>query len=184
MNDEGSVRQPKLTRGCVQVYTGDGKGKTTAAMGLMLRAAGAGMKSYFGQFMKQGEMSELRALHQFLSEYVTVEQYGSGGEWLGTNRERDIQAAREGYEKAKEALQSGNYDLVVLDEILVAASFHLLEEDDVLRLMEQRPDHTELVLTGRYATETVRAKADLVTEMGEVRHYYHAGVPARVGIEM
>lgn len=174
----------QLNRGCVQVYTGNGKGKTTASMGLMLRASGAGLKSYFGQFMKQGDMSEIKAMGQFLGDYITVEQYGSGGELFGPDRERDTKAARAGYEKARAALQSGRYDLVVLDEILVAAYLHLIEEEDVLRLIDAKPERTELILTGRYASEAVLAKADLVTEMREIRHYYHDGVPARVGIEM
>ncbi len=174
----------KLTEGYVQVYTGNGKGKTTASMGLMLRASGAGCKSYFGQFMKRGDMSEIQALRRFLGEFVTVEQYGSGGELFGPDRERDTKAARDGYEKACAALRSGRYDLVVLDEILVAAYLHLIEEEDVLRLIDEKPKHTELILTGRYAGDAVVEKADLVTEMREVRHYYNSGVPARVGIEM
>lgn len=173
-----------LPKGCVQVYTGNGKGKTTASMGLMLRAAGAGLKSYFGQFMKQGDMSEIKAMRHFLGDYITVEQYGSGEELFGPERERDTRVAREGYERARRALNSGRYDLVVLDEILVAAYLHLIDEKDVLRLIEEKPEHTELILTGRYASEAVLAQADLVTEMREIRHYYNNGVPARVGIEM
>ena len=173
-----------LAQGRVQVYTGNGKGKTTASMGLMLRAAGAGLKSYFGQFMKRGEMSEIRALRAFLGGFVTVEQYGSGGELSGPDRERDARCAREGYEKARAALTSGRYDLVVLDEINVAAHLGLLSEEDLLRLMDERPARTELIFTGRYAPPAVLSRADLVTEMGEVRHYYADGLPARVGIEM
>lgn len=174
---------PSLEKGCVQVYTGNGKGKTTASMGLMLRAAGAGLKSYFGQFMKKGDMSEIKALRGFLSDFVTVEQYGSGLELSKTDREQDARCARAGYEKAREALLSGRYDLVVLDEINVAAYLHLIEEADILRLIDEKPACTELVLTGRYASEAVRQKAGLVTEMGEIRHYYKDGLPARVGIE-
>lgn len=182
MNQKSNSYQ--LPKGCVQVYTGNGKGKTTASMGLMLRASGAGLKSYFGQFMKQGDMSEIQAMRRFLSEYITVEQYGSGGELFGPDRERDTKAARAGYEKARAALRSGQYDLVVLDEILVAAYLHLVEEEDVLRLIDERPEQTELILTGRYASKAVLEQADLVTEMEEVRHYYNDGVPARVGIEL
>lgn len=174
----------KLSVGKVQVYTGNGKGKTTASLGLVLRAAGAGMQIYFGQFMKKGNTSEIRALRDFLSSAVTVEQYGSGAELSGPDRERDTACARAGYEKARDALTSGKYDLVVLDEILVAEHLGLLAVDDLLRLMDQRPEHTELVLTGRWAAEQVCQRADLVTEMGEVKHYFHAGLPARTGIEM
>lgn len=174
----------KLSEGKVQVYTGNGKGKTTAALGLMLRAAGAGMEIYFGQFMKTGNTSEARALREFLSGAVTMEQYGSGEELSGPDRERDAACARAGYDKARAALVSGQYDLVVLDEILVAEHLGLLAVDDLLRLMDGRPAHTELVFTGRWAAEAVCQRADLVTEMGEVRHYFQSGLPARTGIEM
>lgn len=174
----------KLSVGKVQVYTGNGKGKTTAALGLVLRAAGAGMRVYFGQFMKTGNTSEARALREFLSGAVTMEQYGSGEELSGPDRERDTACARAGYEKARAALGSGEYDLVVLDEILVAEHLGLLVVEDLLRLMDERPERTELVFTGRWAAEAVCQRADLVTEMGEIKHYFHAGVPARTGIEM
>ena len=174
----------KLSVGKGQVYTGNGKGKTTAALGLMLRAAGAGMESYFGQFMKHGSTSEARALKEFLSHAVTAEQYGSGEELSGPDRERDAACARAGYEKARAALRSGRYDLVVLDEILVAEHLGLLTTNDLLRLMNERPERTELVFTGRWAAEAVCQRADLVTEMGEVRHYFQSGLPARTGIEM
>ena len=176
-------QKPFLEKGCVQVYTGNGKGKTTASMGLMLRAAGAGYKSYFGQFMKKGDMSEIKALRTFLGDFVTVDQYGSGCELGGLDQERDSRVAREGYERAREALLSGRYDLVVLDEINVAVHLNLLKEEDILQLIEEKPFGTELVLTGRYALESVKQKAGLVTEMGEIRHYYKEGIPARVGIE-
>ena len=174
----------KLSVGKVQVYTGNGKGKTTAALGLMLRAAGAEMDIYFGQFMKTGGTSEAEALRRFLGCAVTMEQYGSGGELSGPDRERDAACARSGYEKARAALSSGRYDLVVLDEILVAQHLGLLAVEDLLQLMDERTQHTELVLTGRWAAEEVCQRADLITEMGEVKHYFHAGVPARTGIEM
>lgn len=174
---------PCLTTGRVQVYTGNGKGKTTASLGLMLRASGAGLKSYFGQFMKKGETSEFKALSRFLTDFVTVEQYGSGCELSGPDRERDTRFAREGYQKARAALCSGAYDLVVLDEILVAAYLKLLSEEDVLRLIDEKPGHTELILTGRYASKAVCDRAGLVTEMGEIRHYFREGLAARTGIE-
>lgn len=174
---------PVLSRARVQAYTGNGKGKTTAALGLMLRVAGAGMKCYFGQFMKSGEMSEITALRSFLAEAVTVEQYGSGKELMHPDLERDAACAKSGYMKARQALSSGCYDLVVLDEIFVAAHLKLLSDKDILQLIEERPSHTELVLTGRYASESVLQKADLVTKMDEIRHYFHEGLAARIGIE-
>ena len=174
----------KLSVGKVQIYTGNGKGKTTAALGLMLRAAGAGMEIYFGQFMKTGDTSEAQALRRFLAHAVTMEQFGSGEELSGPDRQRDAACARAGYEKARAALVSGWYDLVVLDEILVAQHLGLLALEDLLRLMDERPARTELVFTGRWAAGEVCRRADLVTEMGEVKHYFSAGVPARTGIEM
>ena len=141
------------------------------------------MNCYFGQFMKSGEMSEITALRSFLAEAVTVEQYGSGKELMHPDLERDAACARNGYIKARRALSSGCYDLVVLDEIFVATHLKLLSDKDIFRLIEERPSHTELVLTGRYASESVLQKADLVTQMDEIRHYFHDGLAARVGIE-
>lgn len=169
--------------GYVQVYTGTGKGKTTAAMGLILRSMGAGMKVYFGQFMKLGDMSEIRAMRTF-GEAVTIEQYGNGSELRHPDPEADRAAARAGYLKARQALLSGEYDIVVLDEINVAAFKGYVTEEEILHLMEEKPRHTELILTGRYAAQAVMERADLVTEMKEIRHYYRSGVGARRGIEM
>ncbi|MGI5976366.1 MAG: diphthine--ammonia ligase [Candidatus Limivicinus sp.] len=174
---------PCLEAGRVQIYTGGGKGKTTAALGLMLRASGAGLKSYFGQFMKRDEVSEVLALKSFLGDFVNLEQYGSGGEIFNPDPVRDRLCAREGYEKARRALGSGRYDLVVLDEICVAASLGFISDGDILRLVDERPSCTELVLTGRGASELLKSRADLVTEMCEIRHYYSSGLPARTGIE-
>lgn len=177
-------KSPVLEQGYVQVYTGNGKGKTTAAMGLTLRAAGAGMKVYFGQFMKQEETSEKFAMENFLGESVTFVQFGDGHELRRPNPETDGAAAQKGYLQAREALLSGRYDLVVLDEINVAARLHYLTEEQLLALMAEKPRHTELVFTGRGAPEAVQQKADLVTEMVEHRHYFRAGVPARKGVEL
>lgn len=177
-------RVPFLKQGYVQVYTGNGKGKTTAAMGLTFRAAGAGMRVYFGQFMKQEETSEKKAMEHFLSGLVTFVQFGDGRELREPDPTLDGAAAQAGYLQAQEALLSGRYDLVVLDEINVAAYLHYLTEEQLLRLMAEKPRHTELVFTGRWAPEAVLQKADLVTEMTELRHYFQSGVPARKGIEL
>lgn len=176
-------RKPVLTNGYVQVYTGDGKGKTTASMGLILRAMGAGMNVYFGQFMKTGETSEIRAMRTF-GDAITIEQYGDGNELYRPDPEADQAAARAGFIKARQALNSGRYDMVVLDEIHVAAFKGYLTEEEILQLMEEKPYFTELILTGRYAAKSVMEKADLVTGMTEIRHYYKNGVGARRGIEM
>lgn len=167
-----------------QIYTGDGKGKTTAALGLCVRAAGAGKKIYFAQFMKSGEYSENRTLAERFPE-VTYAALGEGI-LIGKDgaSEQDIALAKEGLETAKREMLSGKYDIVILDEICVAQYLGLLSADDVLALMDARPPQTELVLTGRRAHERLVERADLVTDMGEVKHYYSQGVMARVGIEM
>jgi cob(I)alamin adenosyltransferase len=169
--------------GYVHVYTGDGKGKTTAAIGLAVRAAGAGMHVFFAQFAKGTPTSELSLLRR-LSRLVTVRQYGRP-RFIGKSpAEADLRAARKGLAEASAALTSGNYHLVVLDEINIATSAKLLTVDDVLQLIAVKPKNVELVLTGRHADPQVIALADLVTEMREIKHYYRRGVVARKGIEL
>ncbi len=170
------------TIGCVQVYTGNGKGKTTAALGLCLRAVGAGFRVYIAQFMKAGDYSELKALKR-LGDQVSLAQFGTGRFVRGKPSEEDRQAARRGYEAAREALASGHYQMVILDESMVALHLGLLTEEEIEGLMAVCGEGVELVLTGRSAPAEILAKADLVTEMREVKHYYHNGIPARVGIE-
>jgi len=172
-------------RGCIHVYTGDGKGKTTAALGLALRAAGRGLRTYLAQFMKKGEYGELLAVARHLSGLVTIEQFGlpefhHAGEGVSPAERR---AAEEGLAAAAAALASGRYRVVVLDEINVVLHFAILPVEPVLRLMESRPEEGELVLTGRRAPQAILDRADLVTEMREVRHYYQQGIQARDGIE-
>ena len=169
-------------KGYVQVYTGDGKGKTTAALGLTLRAAGAGLKVHICQFMKSGDYSEIKALKK-LGDYVSVVQFGTGQFVRGRPSEEEIAAGRKGLEHLKSIVHGGEYDVVVAEEANVAASCGLFSEDELLSVMETKPDNVELVITGRGATEKVIAKADLVTEMKAIKHYYDAGVSARVGIE-
>lgn len=169
------------TIGCVQVYTGNGKGKTTAAMGLVLRALGAGMRVYFGQFMKCGEMCEIKALRTFAE--ITIDQYGDGTELSCPSAEDDRAAAQTGYSRALQALQTGAYDVVILDELNVAVHLGHIDEAQAHALLAARPEKTELVLTGRWAKQSVMDAADLVTEMREIKHYYNAGIPARRGIE-
>jgi len=174
----------KLERGCIQVYTGNGKGKTTAALGLAFRALGRGMKVLMIQFMKGGgPYGEHAAAERFAPDFTIIQTGRSG--WV--NRENpgqdDVRLAREALETARAALTGGEYDLVILDEVNGAVSFGLLPVEDLLELMEQKPSNVELVMTGRNADERVIAAADLVTEMREIKHYYRAGVPARIGIE-
>ena len=169
--------------GCVQVYTGDGKGKTTAALGLAIRAAGAGMRVFLARFLKPAVSSELRALERF-ADLVTVRSYGRAGFIRGEPGPEDIARAREGFEEVREAVASGGYLLVILDEVNVAVDLGLLEVEEVLDLIEERPEQVELVLTGRRADARIIERADLVTDMREVKHPWHAGVPARKGIDL
>ena len=169
-------------KGYVHVYTGEGKGKTTATLGLIIRAAGAGMKVFLAQFLKKGDYSELSALKRF-DDLVTVEQFGIGRFIKGKPSPEDITEARRGLERVKEVLASGTYQMVVLDEGNVALHFHLFSLEELLQVIDSRPEATELVITGRNAAPEVMAKADLVTDMQEVKHYYRAGVQARIGIE-
>lgn len=169
--------------GYVHVYTGDGKGKTTAALGLALRAAGAGWRVFIGQFAKGTAASELRALAR-LSDLITVCQFGRPS-WIGPSpTEEDIAAAREGLARCREAIQSGRYRLVILDEANLGPTLRLFSLEDLLDLLDAQPDGVELVLTGRYAHPAVLQRADVVTEMRELKHYYRQGVLARTGIEM
>lgn len=173
-----------MEKGYVHVYTGNGKGKTTSALGLTLRAVGAGKKVYIGQFLKTDSYHEIVALRQYLP-MVTVEQYGNGRCLITkeTAKDCDYEAAKEGLKKATAALLSDEYDIVIIDEINIAMHFHLLEETEVLRLIDQKPIRTELILTGRYASKEMIERADLVSEVCEVKHYYNCGVMARDGIE-
>ncbi len=171
-----------LKKGYTQVYTGNGKGKTTAALGLALRAAGNGMKVFIGQFVKGMQYSEIKSLEKF-SDNITVRQFGRGCFIKKDPEDEDIRCAREGLEELKEAIACGKYDVVILDEINIATYFKLLSVKEVMGLIEDKPKDLELILTGRLAHKDIIARADLVTEMQEVKHYYQQGVLARAGIE-
>jgi cob(I)alamin adenosyltransferase len=174
----------QLEQGFIQVYTGNGKGKTTAALGLALRAVGREMKVCIIQFMKGGGPYGEHFAAQRLAPYLTIVTTGRPG-WVNRDNPdpEDMRCAREALTLARNAMASGEYALMILDEINGAVSFGLLDVEDVLDLMRHKPGPLELVLTGRNAHERVLAAADLVTEMREVKHYYKAGVAARVGIE-
>jgi cob(I)alamin adenosyltransferase len=171
-----------MHKGYVQVYTGEGKGKTTAALGLAVRAAGAGLSVFIAQFIKKTKCSEHMALEAF-SSAITVRQYGNGLLLGKAPSAVDIKAAQRGIEEARKAVLSGKYDLVILDEANVAVHCGLFPVRDLLDLIESRPAGVELVITGRYADEKVIDAADLVTEMREIKHYSRQGVKARRGIE-
>lgn len=172
-----------LEQGCVQVYTGNGKGKTTAALGLALRAVGRGLKVCFFQFIKGGGPYGEHLVAERLAPLFTIIATGRPG-WVNTTDiTEDRRLAQEAFIKARELLTSGEYDLFICDEINGAIGFGLIDVEQVLELIQRKPEKTELVLTGRNAHERIVAAADLVTEMREIKHYYKAGVPARTGIE-
>lgn len=175
-----------MDKAYVQVYTGDGKGKTTAAVGLCLRALGAGLAVYIGQFIKAKPSSEITGLLAAVSPTgrLTARQFGLGRFPPGAPSKEDVDAARAGLAEAREATLSSEYDLVVLDEACVAVARGLVSESEILGLMADRPRTVELVLTGRYATRKIIDAADLVTEMREVKHYAASGAPARAGMEL
>ena len=170
-------------KGLVEVFTGSGRGKTSAAMGVVLRALGHDRRVCIIHFMNgsypYGEQKTLACLPN-----VTVKVFGSLGFVDPRNvKEDDKREARKALEAGKEAMLSGKYDLVVLDEINVAAAWKLVELDDVIKLIENKPESVELILTGRYADPKIVKIADLVTEMVAIKHPYDEGVQARAGFE-
>ena len=169
-------------KGYVHVYTGNGKGKTTAAIGLAIRAAGAGMRVYIAQFVKGMHYSELDSLDRF-DDRITLKQYGRDCFIKDEPTQEDMQAARQGLDEVKGILASGDYQMVILDEANIATRYNLFSADELIELVRSKPESVELVITGRNADPKVIAVADLVTEMKEIKHYYHRGIEARQGIE-
>lgn len=169
-------------KGYIQIYTGNGKGKTTAALGLALRAAGAGMKIYFTQFIKGKPYSELSILKNRIPE-ITIKQYGLGCFIVDKPTEDDINAAIKGLNEIANIILSEKYDMIVLDEITIALYYKLFSADRLIKVLQSKSDKTEIVITGRYAPDELIKIADLVTEMKEIKHYYKDGVEARKGIE-
>jgi cob(I)alamin adenosyltransferase len=174
----------KSGKGLVQVFTGDGKGKTTAALGTILRAAGHGLNIFIIFFIKgtyaYGEYSTLTKLPNVRLASFGLRQFIDKKTEINPEEKRQAQAA---LAAAREAVNSGNYDLVVLDEINVALDFHLIEMEDVIDIIKKKPTHVELILTGRNADDRLIEIADLVTEMVKVKHPFDKGVKARQGIE-
>jgi len=170
--------------GYVQVYTGDGKGKTTASLGLVVRAAGYGQRSSIISFLKgDPNYGELR----FMREHMPMVEYHLAGRMNFVDPSdpdpEDIAIARDGFQRAKNAVASGEFHVVVLDEVNVAVNLGLVDEDELLAMLDSKPEHVEVVLTGRDASDKIMERADLVTEMRMVKHFYEAGIPARRGIE-
>ncbi len=178
------MKNKKFSQGLIQVYTGNGKGKTTAALGLGLRAAGHHLKVLMIQFLKggisYGELKSSRKLHPFL-KIVPM------GRECFVNKKNpdsiDRRWAERGWKLARESVMSRDYQVIILDEINVAVKYGLVRVNELLALMKDKPDNVELILTGRWARPEVLRRADLVTEMKEVKHYYRKGIESRIGIE-
>jgi len=171
-----------MKKGQVHLYTGNGKGKTTAAFGLALRAIMAGKTVYIGQFIKSMQYNETKITQYF--DQIKIEQLGGGCIFGRKPDEADRKLAKEGLDKCVKALTSGNWDVVILDEITIAIHLGLIDCKEVIDSIEKRANHVEVILTGRYAPESLIKYADLVTEMKEVKHYYHSkGILSRDGID-
>jgi len=165
----------------LQVYTGAGKGKTTASLGLALRASGAGLKVYIGQFIKKGCYSEVKLLRKIKN--ITLEQYGRGCFIKAKPTDLDQKLAEAGLAKAAKAILSGKYQMVILDEINIVLSLGILNLNDVINIVKDAPKKLELIFTGRNAPLKIIEIADLVSEIMDKKHYYKSGVKARKGIE-
>lgn len=168
----------------IQVYTGNGKGKTTAAIGQVVRAAGCGMKSYFVMFMKDFEYGEIKILRE-LSESIEIKQF-CNDEFVFKKEmpsEKLKEEARKGLNDSLNNMLSGKYNIIVLDEILVSIYFQLIDLQDLIGFIKEKPKDVELILTGRYCPNKILELADLVTEMNEVKHYYQKGITSRKGFD-
>jgi cob(I)alamin adenosyltransferase len=168
--------------GRVHIYTGDGKGKTTAALGLTVRATGAGLRVFIGQFIKGREYSEIKTIKEQLPT-VTVEQFGLGCFIKRDPTPEDIEAAEKGLTRIREAMLSGEFGVIIADEANCAVTAGLFDADALLQLVQDKPENIELVFTGRNADPLLIECADLVTEMKKIKHYYDDGVQGRPGIE-
>ena len=177
------MTEKPLSQGLIQVYTGDGKGQTTCALGLAFRAVGQGLKVMMLQFLKGRDTGEAKAVTRLAPEMI-LRSFGRPVLVnLKSPAPEDLALAREALDLAKEAIKSGESDLVILDEINVALAYRLIPLEEVLEMLKTRPGWVEVVLTGRQAPPELVELADLVTEMRPLKHYYTAGVPARRGIE-
>lgn len=170
-----------MGKGYIHIYTGDGKGKTTAAFGLAVRALCAGKSVFIGQFVKSMKYNETRIAEKF--DRVTIEQFGNGCMLTRAVDGEDVRMAQEGLSRCEEMLLSGEYDVIILDELTIALFLGLIELEEVLKLLQSKRPKTEIVITGRYAPQELIDIADLVTEMKEVKHYYTQGVLSRDGID-
>lgn len=170
------------SKGYIHVYTGNGKGKTTAALGLALRAAGAGKKIFIAQFVKGRIYSETEALKKYLPE-IEIKQYGLESFIINSPTPEDIKAARKGLTEVSAIIEHGSYDVVILDEANIAIYFNMFTVEEFIDIIKKKKTGTEIIITGRNAPAELIELADLVTEMKEIKHYYTQGVLARKGIE-
>lgn len=182
LRDKDGMIKTSLGKGYIQVYTGNGKGKTTASLGLVLRSLGAGLKVHVVQFLKKGDYSEIKALKKF-GEQVTVEQYGLGKLIRANLSEADEAAGKRGLARVREIISNRLCDVLVVEEGNVAVMSGLFTLEELLDTIEGKPEGMEIIITGRGAAQKLIDRADLVTEMQEIKHYYQNGVEARVGIE-
>jgi len=171
-------------KGLILLYTGDGKGKTTAALGQVLRAAGHGFKTVIIQFIKNLENTgEIMAAKKILADHLEIYPMGTGFTWDAKDREELHLAAAKGWALAREKINSGSYSMVILDELTYALNYGLLDQDEVIAFLAQKPEKLHIIITGRDASEKLIALADLVTEMKEIKHPYKKGIRAMKGIE-
>ena len=173
-----------LEKGYIHIYTGNGKGKTTAALGQALRSAGSGLTTFIVMFMKDFLYGEIKSIKS-LSNCIRLEQYGNDAFVFRKKQpdDKDIAAAQQALKQARKAMLSAKYDIVIMDEVCVAIHFGLLKTNELISFLAEKPDPVEVILTGRYCPPELIEKADLATEMQEVKHYYQKGVAARKGIE-
>ncbi len=172
------------TKGMVHIYTGNGKGKTTAAFGMAVRALGHNKRVYVAQFMKAMKYGE--AIFLGNTENIVIEQFGNSKHLLNTDDidKEHLEAFKKGYNKVADIIKTDNYDIVILDEILVSHFFKLVTTSEIINLINMKHENTELVLTGRYAPSEIYDYADLISEIKEVKHYYNTyKTPVREGIE-
>ncbi len=170
-----------MNKGYIHVYTGDGKGKTTAALGLSIRAAGAGLKVFFAQFIKGKIYSEIEIINEISN--ITLKQYGLNCFIEKEPTYEDIVAAKKGLKEVVRIINQGEYDLIVLDEVNIALYYELFSVEELITVLKNKPDTIEIVLTGRKAPDEIIEIADFVTDMVELKHYYDKGIEARKGIE-
>jgi len=175
--------KPQKTKGLLAVFTGNGKGKTTASLGLAFRALGHGQRVCIIQFLKgswkYGELESAKLFPELLDFHVM----GRGFTWKSDDLEKDIAVAREAWKFAKKVINENKYSLVILDELTYLPHYKMIEEQDILSVLAAKPPLQHVVVTGRYASDELIALADLVTEMLEVKHPYKAGIKAQKGIE-